>query len=239
MAGDKKALIFFGDLELSTSFQERLRNIRKQFGVPVGGFKEKQKATQWLWGLEYNLYDDMFKEDNKNYRKLQAYKDARKQLIKDFNIPPPFGGILNKKIVYSKNISIEDWEYPTFGCSILEYGHEEETFDPKDDWDSKKSYAILLIHDGANKSDVKKYIEKNWYRIEKLIESSKRIYKRRKRGRDEIILDLCNKSGKELVVKNGLSKEYRIRQILAEKHTIYTSEGNIKRICTEERKRRR
>jgi hypothetical protein len=233
MSSDHKGLVFFGKLDQSEKFQKSLREIRGQFDVPLNGFKTKEKASDWLWNLEYRWNDDMFKKDNKGYRKLKAYKEARKQLIRYFKIPPIFARVIDQKISYAKNI-FPKISWPDFGCTILEIEDRESTFDPMDDWEG--SYATILIHQGANRSGVREYISQNWDKIEAIIKKVPRLRKRTKQERDNIVLSLCCKSSKELGVRDGLSREPFIKNILAEDYHFYMSEGNIKRICAEQRR---
>ena len=115
-------------------------------------------------------------------------------------------------------------------------------FQPEEYWKASRApHATLLIHSGATKSGINDYVRKNWHRIQELIEGNtptKRIRASTKEKRDKVVFGLCSQSSKELGVKDGLNREYRIKQILLDDHGIRMSESNIKRICAEQRRMR-
>jgi len=241
MGSDRKAEVFFKKLDKSTSFQQWLRKIRKQFGIPLSGFKTTKKASEWLWNTEDEGMIAMFKRDGR-YEKFQAYSKAKEELLNEFSIPPSFAATLDGKILYAQDVKQNDGGLLPFGCVLIDPRDQEymHVFQPEEYWKaSRVPHATLLIHAGATKSGINDYVVKNWHRIQELIEGNtktKRIRANTKEERDKVIFELCSKSSKELGVKGGLNREYRIKQILFDDHRIRMSESNIKRICAEQRR---
>lgn len=239
MGSDSKGKIFFGKLDMSASFQKRLRETRKLFGIPQLGFRTIKKGDEWLWSLEDEGMAGLFKNDGR-YEKYVNYGKAKEGLMNEFSIPPSFAAALDGKVLFANRV-LKDTLPLSFGCVLLDPGDEERMhlFQPEQYWSrSRTSHATLLIHAGASRSDVISYIRRNWDRIQDLVSgssSSKRIRKSTMQRRDEVIFEYCSMTREELGLKTGEYKTSKVKKLLATEQKIFESEGNIKRIYREQR----
>lgn len=241
MGSDKKAEVFFKNLDMSVSFQNRLREIRKSFGLPSSGYKSLKKARDWLWKLDDEGYGDMFKKNNR-YREMKSYEAAKNALMGEFRIPPSFASLLDDKIL-SPNAgeAIWSWESVAHGCTLVDPTEEDRLYNFKlrKYWDASLPTAKLLIHAGAKKTDVLDYVRNNWDRIQELIKTRKPIKGIRSRpnkSRDEIIFEYWNMSREQLGVKKGRYKIFKVQELLKEEQGIDETDYNIKRICIEQQR---
>lgn len=145
---------FLYKLSLKPEFQLDLINARKRLEIPDNGFSNGQEKT------------NRFKQP----LKIILFISTLESLSRDYKIPKPYIGILDRYVcfndVFSKKQGLPDVasiEPPAGMLKPTDINMESYY------WESAQPYAKLLIFGSSRKSDVIKFIEKNWNKVEEIL----------------------------------------------------------------------
>ncbi len=205
-------------LSIRSDFRADVIRIREMFGLPVKGITRKEDINRWFRGT-----------GSKNYSK---FLDAYMKVMSKYKLPSNFCNLIEDHILHGGRFNV----WPTLEEMIF----CEMSVDPKQEERYRKEgmpFAKLLIFPGASQKFVKRYIEKNWANINKLVGKPGRVRVSKNHNRDLIIADLWSRSSKELGMERGAYKDIFISNLLRNKYDIVVSSDNVRKIASTMRKR--
>ncbi|MDD5760360.1 MAG: hypothetical protein PHI06_14935, partial [Desulfobulbaceae bacterium] len=164
--------------------------------------------------------------------------DTWDRLCKKYRIPFAYAFYLHDYISYSRTFPDHDVSFVTIGQPTK---HTFEPFDPDHEGYYQRRgepYAKLLISGDGHKSDVLKYIENNWDKIEDILKEQgwtrpKKIRKTINKDRNRLVKQLWLCSTKELqklADLNDTKYKDRLIQKVLKKRGISLSEGYIRKL---------
>lgn len=180
----KKTIEQLKRLNEYSSFKTLISEIRSKIGIPETGFTKEL------------TYGDIINNDTKFCKALRV---AANKIITKYDLSKSMQAVVEDYIMDGASIFEEGQNATVYSghCVDTDYTGDEEKYlrtgKPKD-------YVSIQIYPGAEKSDVKELIDKEWSKIKKFLEKKdadkykKRLKVKPKRNRDKQLLEL-NKKG--------------------------------------------
>jgi len=252
-SGDKKAEELLFRASQKESFEGDLVSIREEYNIPTNGFETMKESGNWRFANRAKIAEFIVNECKETAEAVLKEREYDRDLVKmlrKYELPVTLLYLLEAYVLYNKPFDVP-YEKLYFACAIDNPKWAGGPLSEDEHWEYMGiPYVRLLIHADTNRSDVKKYIDDNWWDIKRYFKSDtnkkKRIRVSTHKDRDNLIYELSKKTVKEL--KETQSPEFkdasmvnndRISHIVFEKTGEKLGQDNIKRIIAKERKRRK
>ncbi len=218
----------------TAAFQEKVEAIRRQYGIPIDGFIDKEEAGRWWCG------------DGRSPDQRFNFDDEIEATIIEYGLPLGSAFLLEAYVMANDRFSFVPLTPDFYNCEFEELqpdGFSDRATPLEGKWKkANRAFVRLYIPDNASLASVESYLEQHWRYIREHVfsrgQGQKTVRRTRTKVRNDLIEHYYNKSRKELELKRGEFKDIRVSSILRLKHGISVTPENIRAVMHRRRKPR-
>lgn len=231
---------------LREGFQHALKKLRGSLGIPADGFASAEESTLWEKStIEESAAYYKRGQTGRLPVKLRILRVGISSLLTRFNLPASaYTSVENHLLNNDKFPPLFENNFAV----ALDVGHTDPTdifafATHEAHWLLRGGkYIRLLIHEGATKQDVRRFLDANWKKIQRALTApdapkAKRIRATMNKERDALIHELYGKSRTELGLKRSEQKDIAVARILVDKGYPFSPEI-VRKVASVERKKR-
>ncbi|PIR86462.1 hypothetical protein COU13_00805 [Candidatus Kaiserbacteria bacterium CG10_big_fil_rev_8_21_14_0_10_43_70] len=206
---------------LKQSFQSDVEEIRRIYGIPECGFKNRSAAEKWWLGEDEKLHSSA------------DFDQGIWDLLSKHYLPQGANGLLESYVLINNFKFLPKLAHNFFICEYEEILLTPSAMEKR--WlNSNKKFIRLYISEDTSLPMVKAYLDEHWRSIRKLVflktKKQKTIRRSKNSKRDELIWKLYQKTRIELGLTRGEYKDVRVSTILELKYGIKVTPENIRKI---------
>lgn len=220
---------------MSDEFWRDVARIRKEYDIPLEGFKNENEKIDWLEKLNLKALKIFTSEIDLSI-KYQIPIFNRADLTWYVYFGNPNQRKLNSQTYEDTDVLIDPIAHKDYALHLT---NPDRLY-----VDAKQPFVKLYIFDTATSKGTTKFIKENWEKIQEILmeqrqDTKKRIRVKNNRERDELIYELSKKSTKELKQLAKQTKEMAIAKIMRENEYSEVTDIIVKKIIVQQNKLRK